>query len=98
MTVTVMTVTSGKGGAGKTTATANIGVALALVGQKVVCIDSDIGLRNLNVVMRLENRIVYDLVDVDPSTVQVDLFSEGREQHLKAHIPLPGHSRRKRNL
>ena len=64
MTAKVMTVTSGKGGVGKTTATANIGVALALVGQKVVCIDSDIGLRNLDVVMGLENRIVYDLVDV----------------------------------
>jgi len=64
MTAKVMTVTSGKGGVGKTTATANIGVALALVGQKVVCIDSDIGLRNLDVVLGLENRIVYDLVDV----------------------------------
>ena len=64
MTAKVMTVTSGKGGVGKTTATANIGVALALIGQKVVCIDSDIGLRNLDVVMGLENRIVYDLVDV----------------------------------
>jgi septum site-determining protein MinD len=64
MTAKVMTVTSGKGGVGKTTATANIGVALASLGQKVVCIDSDIGLRNLDVVMGLENRIVYDLVDV----------------------------------
>jgi septum site-determining protein MinD len=64
MTAKVMTVTSGKGGVGKTTATANIGVALAALGQKVVCIDSDIGLRNLDVVMGLENRIVYDLVDV----------------------------------
>jgi septum site-determining protein MinD len=60
----VLTITSGKGGVGKTTATANIGVALAALGQKVVCIDSDIGLRNLDVVMGLENRIVYDLVDV----------------------------------
>jgi septum site-determining protein MinD len=49
---------------GKTTATANIGVALASMGQKVVCLDSDIGLRNLDVVLGLENRIVYDLVDV----------------------------------
>jgi len=98
MTAKVMTVTSGKGGVGKTTATANIGVALALLGQKVVCIDSDIGLRNLDVVMGLENRIVCDLVDVDPSTVQVHLFSEDREQNLKADIPLPGPSRRKRNL
>ena len=60
----VVTITSGKGGVGKTTATANIGAALASDGQKVVCIDADIGLRNLDVVMGLENRIVYDLVDV----------------------------------
>ncbi len=64
MTARVVTVTSGKGGVGKTTATANIGVALASAGQRVVCIDADIGLRNLDVVMGLENRIVYDLVDV----------------------------------
>src|SRR5512133_1896018 len=60
----VITVTSGKGGVGKTTATANLAVALANLGQKVVCIDADIGLRNLDVVLGLENRIVYDLVDV----------------------------------
>jgi len=60
----IVTITSGKGGVGKTTATANISVALAQIGQKVVCIDSDIGLRNLDVVLGLENRIVYDLVDV----------------------------------
>ena len=60
----VIVVTSGKGGVGKTTTTANIGVGLALAGQKVVLVDTDIGLRNLDVVMGLENRIVYDLVDV----------------------------------
>lgn len=60
----VLTVTSGKGGVGKTTATANIGAALASMGHRVVCIDADIGLRNLDVIMGLENRIVYDLVDV----------------------------------
>jgi septum site-determining protein MinD len=60
----VVTITSGKGGVGKTTATANIGVALARLGKSVVVIDADIGLRNLDVVMGLENRIVYDLVDV----------------------------------
>lgn len=59
-----LTITSGKGGVGKTTATANLGVALAKLGKRVVCIDADIGLRNLDVVMGLENRIVYDLVDV----------------------------------
>jgi len=64
MTAKVVTITSGKGGVGKTTATANIAVALAGMGERVVCIDGDIGLRNLDVVMGLENRIVYDLVDV----------------------------------
>ena len=60
----VVTITSGKGGVGKTTTTANLGVALARRGKRVACIDSDIGLRNLDVVLGLENRIVYDLVDV----------------------------------
>jgi len=64
MTAKVVTVTSGKGGVGKTTSVANIAFALADRGQKVTCIDGDIGLRNLDVVMGLENRIVYDLVDV----------------------------------
>ena len=59
-----ITITSCKGGVGKTTATANLSVALALAGQRVVAIDGDIGLRNLDVVMGLENRIVYDLVNV----------------------------------
>ncbi len=60
----VITITSGKGGVGKTTTTANLGVALARRGKKVACVDTDIGLRNLDVVMGLENRIVYDIVDV----------------------------------
>ena len=64
MNATIITITSGKGGVGKTTATANLGAALASQGDRVVCIDADIGLRNLDVVMGLENRIVYDLVDV----------------------------------
>jgi len=60
----VIVITSGKGGVGKTTATANIGAGLAVRGKKVVLIDTDIGLRNLDVVLGLENRIVFDLVDV----------------------------------
>ena len=57
-------ITSGKGGVGKTTTTANLGVALALMGNRVAVVDADIGLRNLDVVLGLENRIVYDLVHV----------------------------------
>ena len=60
----VIVITSGKGGVGKTTTTANIGCGLAMSGKKVALVDADIGLRNLDVVMGLENRIVYDLVDV----------------------------------
>lgn len=60
----VLVVTSGKGGVGKTTTTANLGTALAMMGKKVVLLDTDIGLRNLDVVMGLENRIVFDIVDV----------------------------------
>ena len=60
----VIVVTSGKGGVGKTTTTANVGTGLAMLDKKVVLIDTDIGLRNLDVVMGLENRIVYNLVDV----------------------------------
>ncbi len=67
----VITVTSGKGGVGKTTATANIAAALASDGAKVVCIDADIGLRNLDVVMGLENRIVYDLVHIVEGTARL---------------------------
>ena len=60
----VIVVTSGKGGVGKTTSTANLGTALALADKRVALVDADIGLRNLDVVIGLENRIVYDIVDV----------------------------------
>ena len=59
----VFVITSGKGGVGKTTTTANLGVGLATRGKRTLLIDADIGLRNLDVVMGLENRIVYDLID-----------------------------------
>ena len=60
----VIVITSGKGGVGKTTTVANIGTGLAMLGKKVVVVDTDIGQRNLDVVLGLENRIVYNLVDV----------------------------------
>ncbi|HVO43586.1 MAG TPA: septum site-determining protein MinD [Aggregatilineales bacterium] len=64
MPARVITITSGKGGVGKTTSTANISAALASMQKKVVCIDADIGLRNLDLILGVENRIVFDLVDV----------------------------------
>jgi len=60
----VIVITSGKGGVGKTTTTANIGIGLAKLGKKVIVIDTDLGLRNLDVVLGLENRIIYNIVDV----------------------------------
>ena len=64
MNAKAIVVTSGKGGVGKTTATANVGAALAKLGEKVCVIDTDVGLRNLDVVMGLEGRVVFDLIDV----------------------------------
>lgn len=67
----VLVITSGKGGVGKTTTTANLGSALAMLGHKVVVLDADIGLRNLDVIMGLENRIVYDIIDVAEGVSQL---------------------------
>lgn len=72
----VIVITSGKGGVGKTTTVANVGMALAAMGEKVALLDADIGLRNLDLVLGLENRIVYDIVDV----------VEGRAELRKALI------------
>ncbi len=67
----VYAITSGKGGVGKTTTTANISTGLAAQGKKVAVIDADIGLRNLDVIMGLENRIIYDIVDVVEGRVKL---------------------------
>jgi len=80
----VIVITSGKGGVGKTTATANLGTAMAANGSSAVVLDADIGLRNLDVVMGLENRIVYDIVDVvnDNCRLQQALIRDKRFDHL----------------
>jgi septum site-determining protein MinD len=81
---TVITVTSGKGGVGKTTTAANIAVALATLGKKVIAVDADIGLRNLDLVLGLENRILFDLIDVVEGrcTLQQALVRDNRVQSL----------------
>ena len=77
-------ITSGKGGVGKSTTTANVGTALALMDKKVCLIDTDIGLRNLDVIMGLENRIIYDIVDVieERCRLQQALIQDKRFSHL----------------
>ena len=72
MACRIIVITSGKGGVGKTTTTANLAVALANEGYRVVAIDGDVGLRNLDVIMGLENRIVYTLVDVIEGTCRLN--------------------------
>ncbi|TJX62517.1 septum site-determining protein MinD [Soehngenia saccharolytica] len=81
---TAIVVTSGKGGVGKTTTSANIGTGLAMQGYSVVVLDADIGLRNLDVVMGLENRIVYDIVDVVEKNCKLKqaLIKDKRHEHL----------------
>lgn len=80
----VIVITSGKGGVGKTTTTANIGAGLSKLGKKVIVIDTDLGLRNLDVVMGLENQIVYNLVDVVEGTCRLKqaLIRDKRYENL----------------
>lgn len=80
----VIVVTSGKGGVGKTTTTANLGTALAMAGYKVVLVDADIGLRNLDLIMGLENRVVYDLVNVVEGSCRLKqaLIKDKRQKEL----------------
>jgi septum site-determining protein MinD len=96
MTSQVITVSSGKGGVGKTTAVANIAVALAATGAKVVCVDGDIGLRNLDVVMGLENRIVYDIVDVIEGRCKLRQAMI-RDKHLPELYLIPAAQTRDKN-
>jgi len=84
----VVTVTSGKGGVGKTTLTANLGAALAMRGKRVVVVDADVGLRNLDVMLGLENRIVYDLVDVIEERCRLRQATV-RHKHLSKLFLLP---------
>lgn len=87
-------ITSGKGGVGKTTSTANIGTALALQGHKVCLIDMDIGLRNLDVVLGLENRIIYDVIDVAEGRAKVHqaLIKDKRFDDLLFLLPASQHA------
>ncbi len=84
----VITVTSGKGGVGKTTLTANLAVALALLGRRITAIDTDIGLRNLDLVMGMENRIIYDIVDVAEGRCHL-MQALIRDRHLSGLQLLP---------
>ncbi len=80
----VIVITSGKGGVGKTTACANIGSALALNGKEVLLVDTDLGLRNLDTVLGLENRIVFDIVDVIENKCRIKqaIIRDKRNEHL----------------
>jgi septum site-determining protein MinD len=81
----VIVITSGKGGVGKSTSTANIGTALALMGRKVVVVDADVGLRNLDIIMGLESRVVYTSMDVIEGTCDLEkaLVKDRRVESLR---------------
>lgn len=85
----VIVITSGKGGVGKTTTVANIGTGLAAMGKRVAVVDTDIGLRNLDVVMGLENRIVYNLVDVINGSCRLKQALIRDRRHSELYLLLP---------
>ncbi|GHV45639.1 site-determining protein [Synergistales bacterium] len=87
MSARIIVITSGKGGVGKTTSTANIAVALAKRGKKVVAVDGDIGLRNLDMVMGLENRIVYNYIDVIENNCRLSQALV-QDKRLKGYLSL----------
>lgn len=80
----IIVVTSGKGGVGKTTSSANLGMALAKLGRKVVLVDADFGLRNLDLLLGLENRIVYTALEVIARECKLDqaLVKDKRQPNL----------------
>lgn len=96
MSGTVIVITSGKGGVGKTTAAANIGAALAMSGPRVALVDADIGLRNLDLVLGLENRIIYDLVNVVEGRVELRKALI-RHKHIENLSLLPAAQSRDKN-
>lgn len=89
-------ITSGKGGVGKTTTTANLGTGLAQIGRRVCLVDADIGLRNLDVVLGLENRIVYDLIDVVEGNCRVRQALI-KDKHLENLYLLPSAQTREKD-